>query len=195
MRYCADLFLFLPTIGDNERLFMGNTVQQYEITIDGSEKTFIVKEGESILIAALRQGVMLPYSCKNGTCGSCKGVILSGEVHYPFHPPLALERSDIAAGYALLCQAAPMENLAIKVREIEAVRDIEVRMLPARVIEKTVLAESACNSWPGNMWTYCFLAANAAPSPSPAALRWKMRLNSIFATWKAVVSRALYLTR
>jgi len=142
MRYCTYRFLFLLTIGDNGRLFTGNNVQQYEITIDGSEKTFIVKEGESILIAALRQGVMLPYSCKNGTCGSCKGVVLSGEVHYPFHPPLALERNDIAAGYALLCQAAPMENLVIKAREIEAVRDIQVRMLPARVIEKTVLAEN-----------------------------------------------------
>jgi CDP-4-dehydro-6-deoxyglucose reductase len=142
MRYYTDRFLFLATIGDNGRLFTGKSVQQYEITMEGSEKTFVVKEGESILIAALRQGVMLPYSCKNGTCGSCKGVVLSGEVHYPFHPPLALERNDIAAGYALMCQAAPRENLVIKVREIEAVRDIQVRMLPARVIEKTVLAEN-----------------------------------------------------
>jgi CDP-4-dehydro-6-deoxyglucose reductase len=142
MRYCADPFLFLLTISDNGRLFPGKTVKQYNIKLEGSEKTFIVKEGESILIAALRQGVMLPYSCKNGTCGSCKGVVQSGEVHYPFHPPLALERNDIAAGYALLCQAAPMEDLVIKVREIEAVRDIQVRMLPARVIEKTVLAEN-----------------------------------------------------
>lgn len=122
--------------------FLEKHVKQFEVSIAGSEKTFQVREGESILTAALRQGVMLPYSCKNGTCGSCKGNVLSGEVHYPFHPPLALERSEIAEGIALLCQAEPMENLVVKVREIEAVRDIQVRMLPARVIEKTILTDN-----------------------------------------------------
>jgi len=117
-------------------------VKQYQVTIAGSGKTFQVRAGESVLIAALRQGVMLPYSCKNGTCGSCKGIIESGEVHYPFHPPLALEKSDFAEGYGLMCQAEPVEDLVIQVREIEAVRDIQVRMLPARVMEKKLLAEN-----------------------------------------------------
>ncbi len=117
-------------------------MKSFEVTIAGSGKTFRVKAGENILVAALRQGVMLPYSCKNGTCGSCKGVLETGEVHYPFHPPLALEKSDFADGYALMCQAEPIEDLVIRVREIEAVRDIQVRMLPARVLEKTLLAEN-----------------------------------------------------
>jgi CDP-4-dehydro-6-deoxyglucose reductase len=121
---------------------MEKCVKQFEVTIAGSGKTFQVREGENILMAALRQGVMLPYSCKNGTCGSCKGVLESGEVHYPFHPPLALEKSDFAEGFALMCQAEPIEDLVIRVREIEAVRDIQVRMLPARVLEKTLLAEN-----------------------------------------------------
>jgi CDP-4-dehydro-6-deoxyglucose reductase len=110
--------------------------------MSGRDKSFEVREGESILSAALRQGVMLPYSCKNGTCGSCKGVVEKGEVHYPFHPPLALERPDIAEGFALMCQAEPLEDLVIRVREIEAVRDIQVRMMPARVTEKTFLSEN-----------------------------------------------------
>ncbi len=117
-------------------------MKRFEVSIDARKKTFIVNEGETVLTAALRQGVMLPYSCKNGTCGSCKGKVLSGEVHYPFHPPLALERSEIAQGMALMCQAEPMENLVVKVREIEAVRDIQIRMFPARVIEKKTLTEN-----------------------------------------------------
>jgi CDP-4-dehydro-6-deoxyglucose reductase len=117
-------------------------VKQFEVTMATSGKTFLVREGENILMAALRQGVMLPYSCKNGTCGSCKGLLESGEVHYPFHPPLALEKKDFADSYTLMCQAEPLENLVIRVREIEAVRDIQVRMLPARVVEKTLLAEN-----------------------------------------------------
>ena len=117
-------------------------MKQFEVTLAGSGKTFIVKEGENVLEAGLRQGIMLPYSCKNGTCGSCKGKLETGEVHYPFHPPLALEKSDFAEGSALLCQAEPIENLVIRVREIEAVRDIQIRMLPARVLEKTLLADN-----------------------------------------------------
>ena len=49
---------------------MERPVEQFEVTIAGSGKTFIVRKGENVLAAALRQGVMLPYSCKNGTCGS-----------------------------------------------------------------------------------------------------------------------------
>lgn len=117
-------------------------MKQFEVTIASSGKTFLVNEGENILSAALRQGVMLPYSCKNGTCGSCKGTLESGTVHYPFHPPLALEESDPVEGSALMCQAEPLEDLVIRVREIEAVRDIQVRMLPARVVEKEFLSEN-----------------------------------------------------
>jgi CDP-4-dehydro-6-deoxyglucose reductase len=117
-------------------------MKRFTVTISGSGAEFTVNQGESVLAAALRQGVMLPYSCKNGTCGSCKGNIETGEVHYPFHPPLALERAEIADGFTLLCQAEPLEDLVIKVREIEAVKDIPVRMLPARVSEKTVLASN-----------------------------------------------------
>jgi CDP-4-dehydro-6-deoxyglucose reductase len=117
-------------------------VSEYKVKISSSGTEFQVRKGESILNAALRQGVMLPYSCKNGTCGSCKGKIQQGEVHYPFNPPLALEREDIAAGETLLCQAEPLEDLVVDAREIEAVKDIPVRMMPVRVIEKQLVAEN-----------------------------------------------------
>ena len=115
-------------------------MKQFQVRNINSGVVFTVNEGESVLTAALRQGVMLPYSCKNGTCGSCKGQLESGEVHYPFHPPLALSREEIGEGRALLCQAEPTGNLVIRAREIEAVRDIHIRKMPARVTEKTLLA-------------------------------------------------------
>ena len=115
-------------------------MKQFQVRNINSGAIFTVNEGESVLNAALRQGVMLPYSCKNGTCGSCKGKLESGEVHYPFHPPIALSREEMAEGGALLCQAEPTEDLVIRAREIEAVRDIQVRKMPARVIEKTLMA-------------------------------------------------------
>jgi len=115
-------------------------MKRFQVKNINSGAIFTVNEGESVLNAALRQGVMLPYSCKNGTCGSCKGHLESGEVHYPFHPPLALSREEIGEGCALLCQAEPVGDLVIRAREIEAVRDIHIRKMPARVTEKTLLA-------------------------------------------------------
>lgn len=114
-------------------------MKKFRVTLSGGAK-FESREGESVLDAALRQGVMLPYSCKNGTCGSCRGRLIEGDVHYPFHLPLALEQEEIAEGYTLLCQAEPTADLVVEAREIEAVRDIPIRKLPARVIEKQKLA-------------------------------------------------------
>jgi len=115
-------------------------MKQYQVRNINSGVTFTVNEGESVLNAALRQGVMLPHSCKNGTCGSCKGQLKSGEVCYPIHPPLALDEGEKDQGKALFCQAAPCSDLVIQAREIEAVRDIQVRKMPARVTEKTLMA-------------------------------------------------------
>jgi len=128
--------------GRFQELHQHSAMSRFKVTISGSGTRFEVRSGESVLNAALRQGVMLPYSCKNGTCGSCKGRIESGEVHYPFHPPLALERSDFAGGYTLLCQAEPLEDLVIQAREIEAIKDIPLCRMPARVIHKSRLAEN-----------------------------------------------------
>jgi CDP-4-dehydro-6-deoxyglucose reductase len=115
-------------------------MNSYTVTLAGSGATFETREGETVLDAALRQGVMLPYSCKNGTCGSCKGRLTEGEVHYPFHLPLALDKEEVAAGDVLLCQAEALADLVVEAREIEAVRDIPVRKLPARVVAKDLLA-------------------------------------------------------
>lgn len=115
-------------------------MKQFTVRIIGSDSVFTVNQGESVLDAALRQGIMLPYSCKNGTCRSCKCRIETGAVHYPFRPPLALSRAEIADGQALLCQAEPTEDMVIHAREIAALKDLQIRKVPARVIEKTLLA-------------------------------------------------------
>ena len=113
---------------------------QPTIKLQLSGKTFTSNPGETVLEAALRQGVKLPYSCKNGTCGNCKGRLISGSVSYPIHPPLALDAKEKSAGDVLLCQAVADNDLLVSVREIEAIKDIPVRLLPARVSSKTLLS-------------------------------------------------------
>ncbi len=105
----------------------------YRVTIQSSGHSFTVDGSESVLDAALRQGVILPYGCRNGACGSCLGTLASGSVAYPRGTPPALGVHDVAANRALFCQAHPCSDLQIVVREVDAARDIEVKTLPCRV--------------------------------------------------------------
>jgi CDP-4-dehydro-6-deoxyglucose reductase len=105
----------------------------HQIKIESTGHVFKVRPGETILTAALRQGIVLPYSCKNGTCASCKCQVLSGPLIYPYNPPQALDLEDLATGHALTCQAVPDGDVVIEARELKQVADIPVRKLPARV--------------------------------------------------------------
>ena len=62
----------------------------YQVTIQSSGHSFNVEPSESVLDAALRQGIILPYGCRNGQCGSCIGEVLSGSVDYHDGLPDAL---------------------------------------------------------------------------------------------------------
>ena len=106
---------------------------QPTITIASSGRRFSARPGETVLNAALRHGVVLPYSCKNGTCASCKCRLVEGKVRYPYNPPSALNFDDLHGGWALSCQAVAEGDLVIEARELEQVADIPVRKLPARV--------------------------------------------------------------
>ena len=105
----------------------------HKVTVQPSGHAFEVQEGESVLTAALRQGVMLPYGCKNGACGSCKGKIVSGAVDYGHYHARVLTEAERAHGKALFCQAKPLGELVIECRTIGAAKDIAVRLLPCRV--------------------------------------------------------------
>ena len=105
----------------------------YQVTIQSSGHTFAVEESESVLDAALRQGIILPYGCRNGACGSCMGTLTAGSVVYEHGLPPALNEQDAARHKALFCQARPASDLTIQVREVDAARDIEIKTLPCRV--------------------------------------------------------------
>jgi CDP-4-dehydro-6-deoxyglucose reductase, E3 len=105
----------------------------HSVTIQPSGQTIEVEEGEAILAAALRQGVVLPYGCKNGACGSCKGKILSGSVDYGVYQPKVLTEEEKSLGKALFCQARPLSEVVIEARTVGAVKGIEVKTLPCRV--------------------------------------------------------------
>jgi CDP-4-dehydro-6-deoxyglucose reductase, E3 len=117
------------------------------IRLDGSQREFDARFGETVLAAARRQGLALPYSCLAGHCGSCKASVLEGDWHYPFLPPEALSAEEKARGQALLCQAVPLSNLTLSAREVASVADMPRRLLDMRVDALERLAEDVMRLW------------------------------------------------
>lgn len=105
----------------------------HQIIIQPSGHVLTVESGETILEAALREGFSLPYGCRNGSCGICKGKIIQGTVDYGRHNEETLTADEKQAGKALFCCASPLSDLVIECHEISATKDIEIKTLPCRV--------------------------------------------------------------
>lgn len=112
----------------------------FKVRVEPSGHEFVSGAEETILAAALRQGLALPYSCRDGACGACKGKILSGRVDYGEYEKKALADEEKAAGKALFCQAVPLEDLLVEVREVSAAKGITIKTLPCRVVRLEKLA-------------------------------------------------------
>jgi CDP-4-dehydro-6-deoxyglucose reductase, E3 len=113
----------------------------FQVTIKPSNHSFPVEAEETILEAGLKHGYILPYGCRDGVCGSCKGRVLQGTVDYGKHPHSALSTAEQAAGMALFCCAHPASDLVIESHEVNTLKDIPVKTLPCRVQKLEKLAD------------------------------------------------------
>jgi CDP-4-dehydro-6-deoxyglucose reductase len=102
----------------------------FTVTISTTGHQFEAEENETILDAAIRQNIGLPYGCRNGRCGSCAADLVSGDVTYYGAPP-ALE--EAGEGKCLPCQGFAASDLTLAVREAESTADLEIKLLPCRV--------------------------------------------------------------
>ncbi|MGC2519384.1 MAG: CDP-6-deoxy-delta-3,4-glucoseen reductase [Burkholderiales bacterium] len=105
----------------------------HQVTIRNTGHLFQAQDGESILQAALNAGLVLPYGCRDGACGSCKGKLIDGSVDYGRYSEKALTAAERAQGFALFCQSKPLTDIVIEAREVRKAGDIQIRKLPARV--------------------------------------------------------------
>ena len=105
----------------------------FQVTVRPSGRSFRVQPDETVLIAALREGLGLAHGCRDGACGSCKGKLLEGKIDYGKHADTALTAEERARGLALFCVARPLGDIVIESREVSAIADQQIRMLPCRV--------------------------------------------------------------
>ncbi len=105
----------------------------WKVTLVPGGRSFEVRDHETVLAAALRQGVHLPDGCRNGSCGVCRAHLASGRVRYPHGPPLGLTAFERNAGDVLLCRAVPVTDLVLDAQEVAAAADLVIKTLPCRV--------------------------------------------------------------
>lgn len=106
----------------------------YTITVVPSNHTFTVKEGQDLISAALENDIVLPYSCRNGSCTSCKGRVVSGEYETGNGTQQLLQVQERDQGYTLFCETKPKSDLVVEAREVRLASDIVIRKMPVRVV-------------------------------------------------------------
>jgi len=106
----------------------------FHITLEPSARQFDVLPGEAILPAAIRQGVGMPYGCRDGACGSCKSRLVAGRVVHGPHQDKALSAAEEAQGFILTCCAVPQADCTVQARHVPGAGEFAVLKMPTRVL-------------------------------------------------------------
>lgn len=112
----------------------------FQITVQPSGRSFATPPGDVILAAAIREGVGMPYGCKDGACGSCKCKKVSGEVVHGPHQSKALSADEEAAGWVLTCCATPLSDVVLESRQVLEAGAHPIKKMPVRVSALTLLS-------------------------------------------------------
>lgn len=126
--------LLLPMLGKKRR-----GKGEFEIHTAPAGHMVMARNGETILEAGLRHGLHMPYVCRDGACGTCKGRVLSGQIEQGAHQEGALTAEEMAQGIALFCCAKPLSDLEIECKEIKELANIHVKFMKL-VVQKMVRA-------------------------------------------------------
>lgn len=105
----------------------------FQITVEPSGRQFSANADETLLAAGIRQGIGLPYGCKDGACGSCKCKKLSGTVVHGTHQSKALSPEEEAAGFVLTCCGVPRSDVVLESRQVTEAGAHPIKKMPVRV--------------------------------------------------------------
>ena len=105
----------------------------YKVTLKPSGHSFETGPGESILRNGLNAGLSIPFSCKQGVCRSCRGLLVEGEVDLGDVHPAYLPEDLRARGFIHLCQASALSDIVVEIKEMEGFAGVTVRKVPCRI--------------------------------------------------------------
>jgi NAD(P)H-flavin reductase/ferredoxin len=111
----------------------------FTVSVQGKDIKFPCEPNETVLDAAQRAGYEVPFSCRKGVCGSCKGRIVSGEVRA--YVGDALSKEEQAERQVLYCQTRPRSDLEIAPKSIEKADPFARKTLTARVFRIHKMAD------------------------------------------------------
>ena len=109
----------------------------FNITVQPSGRTFVAQADEALLAAAIRQGIGLPYGCKDGACGSCKCKKLEGSIAQGTHQLKALSIEEAAQGFILTCCATALTDVVLESRNVTDESAFPIKKMPTRVASLT----------------------------------------------------------
>lgn len=107
----------------------------YQLTIEPLGATIEVEEGQTLLDAALRQGIYLPHACGHGLCGSCKVQVCDGDVDHGAANPFALMEFERDEGKTLACCCTLQSDATI---EADIDEEPDAQIIPVRDFAATV---------------------------------------------------------
>jgi ferredoxin len=84
----------------------------HHIHLQPSGLAFDTRDGETLLQAALRAGLSIPVSCRNGTCRTCRCTVISGRVVHTIEWP-GLSREELQEGWVLPCVAQARSDVVL----------------------------------------------------------------------------------
>ncbi|MDO8373261.1 MAG: 2Fe-2S iron-sulfur cluster-binding protein, partial [Polaromonas sp.] len=90
----------------------------FNVTVLPSGRSFTANPDEALLAAAIRQGIGMPYGCKDGACGSCKCKKIEGTVVHGPHQLKALSHEEEAAGFILTCCGVAQTDVVLESRQV-----------------------------------------------------------------------------
>jgi CDP-4-dehydro-6-deoxyglucose reductase len=105
----------------------------FTISVQPSGRTFEAQPDETMLGAGIRQGIGLPYGCKDGACGSCKCKLVSGSVVHGPHQAKALSPEEEASGYVLTCCGVAHSDVVLESRQVTEAGAFPIKKMPVRV--------------------------------------------------------------
>lgn len=108
----------------------------HQITIEGADMAFVCESGETVLDAAARQGIELPYSCRKGVCGNCRGQVLAGQL-VPGTEGGSHEAGIQSTNEHLFCRAQAASDLLIRPRSWQRLDPAARKTLQAKVFRIT----------------------------------------------------------